>query len=146
MTATPLVAVSYPAIVGAVLLARRKDSKLSQAQMADAVGLNVSTWSKVENGDSALTIEQLASAASVLGVSPSSILKAAEKLLKALEGRGIATGTSRAALAAHASLGAIPIAGTALLAVLGPVGLMAAGLVNGYAFMKKKAEMEKDDQ
>lgn len=145
MSATPLVAVSYPAVVGAVLLARRKDSKLSQAEMANAVGLNVSTWSKVENGDSALTIEQLASAASVLEVSPSSILKAAEKLIKALEGKGIATGASRAELAAHASLGAIPLAGTALLAALGPVGVMTAGLVSGYAFLKKKAEMEKDD-
>lgn len=142
MSSTPMVAVSYPAVVGAILLAKRKEIGLSQAEMADAVGLNVSTWSRVENGDSAMTIEQLASAASALNVLPSSVLKATEVKLEELKTKGIATGANRADLASIAALGAIPIAGTALLGVLGPIGALAAGVASAYFYATRKARDE----
>ena len=142
MSSTPLVAVSYPAIVGAILLAKRKEIGLSQAEMADAVGLNVSTWSRVENGESAMTIEQLASAASALKVLPSSVLQATEVKLEELQTKGIATGANRADLASIAALGAIPLAGSALLGVLGPIGALAAGVASAYFYATRKA---KDD-
>ena len=142
MSSTPLVAVSYPAVVGAILLAKRKEVGLSQVEMADAVGLNVSTWSRVENGDSAMTIEQLVSAATALNVLPSSVLKEAEVKLEELMTKGIAAGANRADLASIAAMGAIPIAGTALLGVLGPIGVLAAGVASAYFYARRKG---KDD-
>jgi len=139
MVAPPLVAVSYPAIVGAILLAKRKELGLSQAEMADAVGVNVSTWSRVENGDSALTIEQLASAAEALKARPSSIIEVAERKLEELKMRGIATGANRSDLAAIAAMGAIPLAGSALVGVLGPIGALAAGVASAYFYAKRRA-------
>lgn len=142
MVASPSVVVSYPAIVGAILLAKRKELSLSQAEMASAVGVNVSTWSRVENGDSALTIEQLASAAEALKVRPSSILEAAESKLEELKTKGIATGANRADITAITAMGAIPLAGSALVGILGPIGALAAGVASAYFYAKRKTNDE----
>lgn len=142
MVASPSVVVSYPAIVGAILLAKRKELSLSQAEMASAVGVNVSTWSRVENGDSALTIEQLASAAEALKVRPSSILEAAESKREELKTKGIATGANRADLTAITATGAIPLAGSALVGILGPIGALAAGVASAYFYAKRKTDDE----
>jgi hypothetical protein len=40
MTDAPQVAVSLPAVVGAILLAKRREQDLSQLAMAEAVGIN----------------------------------------------------------------------------------------------------------
>lgn len=140
MVKPPLLAVSFPAVVGAILLAKRKEIGLSQAEMAEAVGLNVSTWSRVENGDSAMTIEQLAFAAVALNVRPSSILEATEIKLEELDAKGIATGVSRSDLGEIASMGAIPLAGVALSVALGPIGALAAGAVTAYFYGKRKSK------
>lgn len=137
MPAAPLVAVSYPAIVGAILLAKRKELGLSQAEMANAVGVNVSTWSRVENGDSALTLEQFVSASVALKIRPSSILEAAEVKLEELKSRGVATWASRGELAAMPGL-AIPLAGSALVGALGPIGALAAVTASAYFYAKRK--------
>lgn len=142
MVASPSVVVSYPAIVGAILLAKRKELSLSQAEMASAVGVNVSTWSRVENGDSALTIEQLASAAEALKVRPSSILEAAESKREELKTKGIETGANRADLTAITAMGAIPLAGSALVGILGPIGALAAGVASAYLYAKRKTNDE----
>lgn len=142
MSSTPPLVVSLPGVVGAVLLATRKERSLSQAQLAEAVGLNVSTWSRVENGESALTIEQLAAAAAALETSPSAILGKAEEKLAELNSKGFATASSRAALAGITADGAIPFAGAALLGALGPVGLVAAGAVAGFMYFKGKKGSE----
>ena len=46
-----------------------------QGKMAESVGVGQSTWSRLENGASALTVEQLAAAAAVLGARPSASLR-----------------------------------------------------------------------
>jgi len=144
MVATPVVAVSYPAVLGAVLLAMRKsreDKGMSQAEMAEAVGLNVSTWSRIENGDAAMTIEQLVAAAAALGVKPSSILQTTEGKLDDLVAKGIAAGSSRMELAALAAMGAIPLTGVALVGLLGPVGIITAGVASAaFAYAQNRAK------
>ncbi len=87
---TPIVT-TYPAIVGACLAAKRKEQGLSQSELALSVGLTVSTWSRIENGESALTIEQLALAAQRLNLPPSELLINADKKVAELEYRGIET-------------------------------------------------------
>jgi transcriptional regulator with XRE-family HTH domain len=53
------------------------------------VGVTQSTWSRIENGASALTIEQLAIAADELGVKRSEILELADQSVNELKIRGI---------------------------------------------------------
>jgi transcriptional regulator with XRE-family HTH domain len=138
MTPTPVVAVvTYPALTGAVLVAKRKEMGLSQAEVAERVGLTVSTWSRIENGESALTIEQLAMAAQALGVVPSAILRSTEDKVAELSTRGIATSASRADMAAMVEAGAIPLVGASLVRMLGPVSWLAAGAVVGYSLYSR---------
>ncbi len=90
MSSKPLRTVtSYPAIVGQVLSELRKRSGIDQAEMADSAGVTQSTWSRIENGASALTIEQLAIAADALAVKRSEILELADQSVNELKSRGI---------------------------------------------------------
>jgi transcriptional regulator with XRE-family HTH domain len=140
MTKTPVAVASYPAVVGAVLLARRKELGLSQSNLADAVGLTVSTWSRIENGESALTIEQLAAAAQALGVAPSALLQVAEEKIAELNRRGIATSPTRIDPASIVELGAIPLIGASLSGALGPIAWLASSAVSGYRLYSKFAK------
>lgn len=85
----PVAMTTYPAVVGAILIARRKELGLSQNALAESVGLTVSTWSRIENGDSALTIEQLKLAGDKLNVLPSQILKEADEKIIELKIEGL---------------------------------------------------------
>lgn len=81
---------TYPEIVGCVLTLLRKELKATQSTIAEAVGVGVSTWSRIENGESALTVEQLALAAQALDVTPGLILQLADSLIPVLKNyRGI---------------------------------------------------------
>ena len=59
---------SYATIVGAVIVHRRQVLGMTQAGLAERVGLAPSTWSRVETGTSALSVPQLARAAEVLSL------------------------------------------------------------------------------
>ena len=72
-------ATTYAVIVGQVLAVRRQHADIDQAAMAAGVGLSQSTWSRIERGASALSIEQLAAAARVLGTTPGALLGHADK-------------------------------------------------------------------
>jgi transcriptional regulator with XRE-family HTH domain len=69
---------SYPAIVGAVLTYARECIGLSQKDLSEMVGLSQSTWSRIESGSSALTIDQLFRAARALGTLPGNLLQKAD--------------------------------------------------------------------
>jgi transcriptional regulator with XRE-family HTH domain len=126
---------SYPGVVGAVLAAMRKEKELAQSDVAAAIGATVSTWSRIESGESALTIEQLAVAATELQVEPSAILRRADEKVAELRSKGIETKASRSSVEAIVSSGAVPLVGASLLAVLGPVGALATGAaIAGFHF------------
>lgn len=132
MTSPPLALATYAGVVGAVLSARRRELGLPQATVADAVGLNVSTWSRIENGESALTIEQLALATERLGLRPGMLLQIADNKITELQKRGVSTSAERWGAAEIASIGAIPVVGASLLGLLGPVGALGAGAIAGF--------------
>lgn len=70
---------TYSAVVGAVIANQREILDVSQAQLAEAVGIGQPAWSRIEKGESALTIDQLARAASKLNSSPSELLLMADR-------------------------------------------------------------------
>lgn len=83
-------ATSYPAIVGAVLANERIKANLTQAEAAKRIRLAASTLSRIEAGQSALTVEQLAQLAIVFKCSRTSfILVRADTIASMALRRGI---------------------------------------------------------
>ncbi len=76
---------TYPAVVGAILAAERKNCGFTQADFAEAVGIVQSTWSRIEKGTSALNIEQLVVAATALNLEPHVIIQKADKTVREIE-------------------------------------------------------------
>lgn len=122
------------AILGSVLVTLRTQKGVKQADLAAAVGIGPSTWSRIEKGESSLSIDQLRKAAKALSITPGEILELIEKAEEQVTDHGIRIETSTASLtpstsgvaagsvgaAAGAALGSVvPIVGTALGAVIG---------------------------
>jgi len=82
-------ATTYPAIVGRILVSLRKDAGIGQDQLAEAIGITQSTLSRVERGESALTVEQLALVAKKLNDKASNILVMADDAVEELNAQGI---------------------------------------------------------
>ncbi len=115
---------SYPAVVGGVLVKLRNQQDIRQGDLARAVGVTQATWSRIENGSSALTIEQVGMAASKLGMLPSQIMALADEAVEQLQQRGVFVDPTRST----ASLDS----GTAL------IGAAALGALIAAVFLKSK--------
>lgn len=80
---------TYTAIVGQVLARKRADRGLEQAVLAKSLGVGQSTWSRVENGAVALTVEQLRAVAAPLAISPDEVLREADHYESLLTSSGV---------------------------------------------------------
>jgi len=84
-----VVATTYPSIVGKVLTDLRSQHGMQQKDMAVAVGLTQATWSRIENGQTNITLEHLRSAAKPLGIPPWRILAIADQTEVEAQFRGV---------------------------------------------------------
>jgi transcriptional regulator with XRE-family HTH domain len=109
---------TYPALVGNIIARLRKERGIGQAEFAAMVGLGQSTWSRIEKGQSALTIEQLAKAAGKLSLQPHELLALVDGAVDNLNEQGIGTLLDRIGANNMALLGSIPVVGPTLTAVL----------------------------
>ena len=125
---------TYPALVGNVLAQLRKEKGIGQAEFGALVGIGQSTWSRIEKGESALTIEQLAKAARHLELAPHELLAVVDGARENLQDQGIGTLLDRIGANNMALLGAIPVVGPSLTAVL-----------SGVSTYRKYAEMYRKD-
>ena len=82
-------------VIGRVIVKIRKDLSIEQAYLASSVGVTQSTWSRIERGDSALTVEQLMNAAKALNVNASTILSEAEFAIRELKSQGVEISSGR---------------------------------------------------
>lgn len=76
---------SYTAVVGQVLINLRTEKDIKQGELAQAVQVGQSTWSRIEKGEVALSVDQLARASKYLGVTPSNVLEWADKAVRDIE-------------------------------------------------------------
>jgi transcriptional regulator with XRE-family HTH domain len=118
-------ATTYAAVVGRCLAAIRTDAGLGQADLAAALGVDPSAWSRVESGTTAATVEQLALAGDRLGLRPGEILLRADQAADELRRHGIHV-EPRRALATIAKGWAMVAAG-AIAAIVGGVALARRG-------------------
>ena len=86
---------TYQAIVGSVLVGIRKELGVEQSALAKAVGVNQSTWSRIERGESALSIEQLFLAANHLQIKPSIVIRNSEKAVQSLRSQKVVVSVSK---------------------------------------------------
>lgn len=128
------------AVLGAILAKLRTEKGMKQGELADKVEIGGSTWSRIEKGESGISIEQLRLAAKALDVTPGRIFEMLDAAEEAVEKQGVrieptnssikaaalftATSATAAGAAAAAASGAaigtvIPIIGTALGAMIG---------------------------
>ena len=80
---------TYQAVVGRVIVKLRKELGIDQLLLAKSVGVTQSTWSRIERGESSLSIGQLAKASEYLRVNSSTILLEVENAVKELKKQGV---------------------------------------------------------
>jgi len=80
---------TFGILLGAVLTAFRKKKGMTQAELAEMAGFSQSTWSRIEHGEHALTVEQLNFVAGTLATTGSEILKITESIEKEASNGGV---------------------------------------------------------
>lgn len=119
---------TYPAILGRVVAELRKRKGLGQAELADGVGLTQSGLSRIERGDTAPTVEQVADIARLLGLkSPGQLLALADQAVADAEAQGIRVLMKRSEVGA-----------SEILVMIGAVALAALVVAAIAAFFKRK--------
>lgn len=80
---------TYAVVLGQTLMVLRKRLHMDQNELALEVGTSRSTWSRIENGAAAISIDQLIGAAKHMGTTPSLILVLVEATKAEAHQRGI---------------------------------------------------------
>lgn len=80
---------SIPAIIGSLLAKRRLERDLSQSDAAHFLDISNSSWSRIENGETSMTIDQLFSICKGLELKPSAFLTLVEDKIAVLESKDV---------------------------------------------------------
>lgn len=82
-------AVTYSAVVGGVVERHRSARKLTQKQFGDALGIDQSALSRLETGETSMSLGQLRAIAHQLGTTPNLLLREADMLADRLRAQGV---------------------------------------------------------
>jgi len=80
---------SYPAIIGRILEHLRKESKMDQKEFSKKIGLTQSAWSRIERGQSGISMEQLRKISKILVTQPHMIISDADDVADKLKSDGV---------------------------------------------------------
>ena len=72
----------YSIILGRLVRMRRELQNVQLSKMAEDMGLTTSGWSRVETGDTKMSVDQLYQACRILGFKPASIVQMADELME----------------------------------------------------------------
>ncbi|MXW92746.1 MAG: helix-turn-helix domain-containing protein [Rhodospirillaceae bacterium] len=75
---------TYQTVLGRLIAMKRRQKQMDQEELAQHVGVSNSTWSRIEAGLSALSIDQLAKAAEKLGTPVGELTSEADDFVRAL--------------------------------------------------------------
>jgi len=110
-------AVTYAVIVGRIVLRRRKALGRNQVDVANSLGISQGAYSKMETGETPITLEVLQRISAFFGCTPTEVLQEADGYLKALQLQGVQL-IGAAELKSEPDLKAALVLGLALLAAL----------------------------
>ncbi len=114
---------TYQAVLGRLIAQKRQQKQIDQGEMAEAVGVSRSTWSRIEAGESALSMDQLAKAASKLDLPLGALMIEVDEIVRELRKQNVEVLDSRD----QTSTGKFGKAAAATVAFLG--GAVLAGIV-----------------
>jgi len=80
---------SFSALVGFVIVSIRKEKLLEQGAIAQKMGITQASYSRLENGKSALSVDQLYAVSKVLGITIDALFYAISKALSQAQAQGI---------------------------------------------------------
>lgn len=80
---------TFSAVLGVVLAGLRKDQDIEQAEMATRMGLSQASYSRLESGKSAFSVDQMYQAAEALGISVEQLHQQLGSALNQLKSNGI---------------------------------------------------------
>lgn len=111
---------TFAAIVGAVIANLREEFGISQAILAEEVGIGQPAWSRIEKGESALSIDQLARAAKAMQTSPAEILLRAENTAEEMRSRDLTVSYEKPSRTSSGAIksGLLLLGGAALAALI----------------------------
>ena len=81
--------ITYAAILGRVLQGHREAAGLNQGQVAAALGISQPAYSKIEQGDTAVTVLQLRQITQVLRIDPGFVMQQCEGWISHLNTQGV---------------------------------------------------------
>jgi transcriptional regulator with XRE-family HTH domain len=134
---------TYSAIVGSILAQERISKRLNQGAIAEAVGVGTSTWSRIEKGESSISVDQLKLAAEALQQTPGRILDMAAEAERAIASRGIRVNNRMTSGALLATMGIIPLIGPVLGGII--AASIAAVAAQRRAGQQSQAMQQSDD-
>ena len=83
-------ATSYSSILGQMIAQARAHRSLHQIDLADALGITQTAWSRIERGITSITAEQLRTIAGFLQREPHEIIREADSAAKIATDNGLA--------------------------------------------------------
>jgi transcriptional regulator with XRE-family HTH domain len=116
---------TYPAIVGKVMADLRAQKGMAQKDLAQAVGVTQANWSRIESGQTSVTLEHLRSASKALAIPPAHLLGIADQTEMEASVQGVSIVDAKSAPDLHPGL--VLLAGAAL------------GMFVTYAILKSKS-------
>jgi len=81
--------IAYAALVGRVIEHYRLKAGVNQGQIAHALGITQSAYSRLEQGQSAMNVVQLNAVATQLRMTPAQLLQDAERYVAHLRAQGV---------------------------------------------------------
>lgn len=86
---TPAGVMPYNVLLGKILQRQREVIGKSQSEIAEATGFTQSAYSRIESGQTVLTISSLRTIAETLALKADEVIKEADRLAKELESQGV---------------------------------------------------------
>jgi transcriptional regulator with XRE-family HTH domain len=96
---------TYTALIGALVVRMRHSVGLQQGPLAALVGVNQSSWSKIEAGGTAISVEYLAVLAPTLKTTPGEFFSTVDRIVTHAEAQGVVVYRQRADMPPEAAQG-----------------------------------------
>ena len=160
---------TIPMVFGQIFVIYRKKLNLTQKDLAEALGVGVANVSKIESGDTVISVEQLLIICLLFKEKSSDLLNKFENGLKFLDENGVLVSNSKVkelsidkgAKTAAVSAAAVSAASATGLGLIGPLGLSiglrlipgigvaataATAATAAYAAYKKYSELTEEEK
>ena len=119
---------TYSAVLGAVLAGLRKSQGIEQGDMATRLGVSQASYSRLEGGKSAFSVNQMYQAADALNIPPMELFQRVDNSIQQLQANGVEVVAQLRANATQAQQGSDGVGSFIVGAALG--GLLIGLLSN----------------